>query len=294
MRKILCLLVLISFCLGLGKAWYWVRNGFSVSRIYGWTQELEGVWWGEEAEAAICQDFRYLGRGRQAFAFVSEDGNYVLKFPRGDIYKVPFWLRALPLEYRRQRQIARKAHRELEILQSFHLAMDELKEPTAMIAMNFSKNGFGESLDCFHEKKTVKIIDKIGRSVHIPLDRTYFILQKKKQLFRDVIHEAALKEGVVGVGKVIDALFAVIVQRTAKGILNRDGSFLRNYGFDEKGAYQTDVGSFYKVDNQPMKDVYFRSMELSVKPIRRWMEKTHPEWLEILDQKRALVENSCN
>jgi len=287
MRKIFCLLALIGFCLGVGKVWYWRTNGFSVSRLHGWTQTLEGVWWDEEAESVIAQDFHYLGRGRQAFAFVSEDGKYVIKFPRGDIFKIPFWLRALPFEQRRQRQIMRKTAREQCVLQSARLAMEELKDATALIAMNFSPNAQHEKL----QNKSVRIIDQAGRSLHIPLCTTYFILQRKKRLFQDVIEEAAAKEGLIGVEKVLDDLFANILERTRKGILNRDGSFLRNYGFDEKGAYQTDVGSFYKVENESMQAVYLRSMELSVRPIRRWMKKKHPKWVEILDRKRELVLN---
>lgn len=286
MRKIFCLALLIGSCAGLGKGWYWIRNGFSIARMQGWTQELVGSWWDQEADTAIAQKFYYLGRGRQAFAFVSEDGKYVLKFPRADIYKIPFWLRALPFEKKRERQISRKAIREAEILYSFQLAIDELQESTAIVALNCSKNRTSTS----EEGRRVTVVDKIGRSFELSLDHTYFILQKKKQLFRDAIVEAASKEGTAGVERVMDALFAVIVERTAKGILNRDGSFLRNYGFDEERAYQTDVGSFFKVPEQPMKSVYFHSMELSVKPIRRWMKQTHPEWLAMLDERRALVE----
>jgi len=295
MRKIFYLLILIGFCVGVGKVWYWRTNGFSVARLHGWTQTLEGVWWDEEAESIIAQDFHYLGRGRQAFAFVSNDGQYVIKFPRGDICKLPFWLRALPLEKRRQRQISRKAAREQCVLQSARLAMEELKDATALIAMNFSPQTTHEKLPNKKIPNTcVRIIDKAGRSFQIPLATTYFILQRKKQLFRDVIEEAAARDGLVGVEKVLDDLFANILERTKKGILNRDGSFLRNYGFDEKGAYQTDVGSFYKVENEPMQAVYLRSMALSVKPIRRWMKKKHPEWVEILDQKQECFLNNEN
>ena len=97
MRKILFLLILIGFCLAAGKVWYWCTNGFSVSRLHGWTQSSgKGFGGTKKAESIIAQDFHYLGRGRQAFAFVSDDGQYVIKFPRGDICKLPFWLRALP------------------------------------------------------------------------------------------------------------------------------------------------------------------------------------------------------
>ena len=286
MRKIFCLLILIGFCAAVGKVWYYRTNGFNVCRLHGWTQSLKGDWWDEEADSVITQDFHYLGRGRQAFAFVSEDGQYVIKFPRGDICKLPFWLRALPLKQRRERQIRRKAVHERWVLESARLAMEELKDETALIAMNFSQAYEGKL-----PNKSVRIIDQAGRSFRIPLRTTYFILQRKKQLFRDVIEEAAAREGLIGVEKVLDDLFANILERTKKGILNRDGSFLRNYGFDENGAYQTDVGSFFKVDNEPKEAVYLRYIALGVKPIRRWMKENHPEWLEILAQKQECFLN---
>jgi hypothetical protein len=165
--------------------------------------------------------------------------------------------------------------------------MEELKESTAMMAMNLSPHG-----PPFLKTKTVRIIDKAGRSYRMDLRSSYFILQGKKELFRDVIQEAALKDGIAGVEKVLDALFAVIIERTKKGVLNRDGSFLRNYGYDEKRAYQTDVGSFYQVAIGSTNDLYHRSMESSVKPIRLWMQAKHPEWLELLDLKQKQYSES--
>jgi hypothetical protein len=282
MRKICYLLLLIGLCLTVGKIWYWRTDGFNISRLQGRTQELQGVWWDDEAEAAILQDFHYVARGRQAFVFASVDGLYVIKFPRGDTCKLPFWLRSLPLESRRKRQITRKAYRENFVLQSARLAMEELKESTAMIAMNLSLQG-----PAFLKAKTIRIIDKVGRSYQIPLGSAYFFLQRKKKLFSEVIQEAELKEGMEGVKKVMDALFAVIVERTEKGILNRDKAFLQNYGFDEKRGYQTDVGDFFQAGPGFTKDSYFQSIESSVKPIRCWMQEKHPEWLDLLVQKSS-------
>ncbi len=282
MRKICCLLLLIGLCLTVGKIWYWRTDGFNISRLQGWTQEVQGTWWNEEAQKAIDQDFYYLGRGRQAFAFASEDGRYVLKFPRGDICKLPLWLRTLPLKSKRDYRTIRKAKREVALLESVRLAIDELKESTAMIAMNMSQH---ESPSL--KTQSVRIIDKAGRSFKIPLGNTYFILQHKKELLSDFVQDIALKEGTMGIEKMLDDLFALILERTQKRILNWDGKFLRNYGYDEKRAYQTDVGSFYKEEVGTIQDLYSEVIELNIKPIRHWMEKKHPEWLELLNKKQA-------
>ena len=70
--------------------------------------------------------------------------------------------------------------------------MEELKDATALIAMNFSPNNTNEKLP----NKSVRIIDKARADLfQIPLRTTYFYPPtQKKQLFRDVIEEAASRE----------------------------------------------------------------------------------------------------
>src|SRR3989304_2311781 len=45
----------------------------------------------------LSQKFTYLASGGQCFAFVSEDGNYILKFFKHHRRTLPAWFQALPL-----------------------------------------------------------------------------------------------------------------------------------------------------------------------------------------------------
>lgn len=284
MRKIFTLIGLIIFCLALGKAWYWVRDGFAIIRLDRWNQTVPGTWWEAEADKAIQQKFYYFSRGRQCFAFISEDEKYVLKLPRTDHFHLPLWLRAVSLkslsEYRAH-FLADIKHRESFLLESFLICFDELKDLTAVIGMNLSHQGT--------VGKSITIIDQIGRSYELPLKNTYFILQHKRKLFRDVFKEAVLKEGTIGVEKIVDSLLELLVERAKKGIFNKDGSFMRNFGYDGQKAYQIDVGSFYRKKNLTPEEAYSKSIASNIEPLREWIEKENPEWLKMLDRKLDMI-----
>ena len=284
MKRFFCLTALIAFCIGVGKAWYWSKDGFSLSRLEGWNQSIPGTWWDKEADAAFQQPFYYLSRGRQSFAFLSADGNYVVKLPRADRFRLPLWPRVFSWkildEYRsflREDQDRREAF----LLESFRICFDELKDLTAVIGMNLSTNG--------PKGNTLTIVDRLGRHYRLSLAETYFILQHRKQIFRDVFREAVAKEGEKGAEKVIDTLLALVIERAKKGVLNKDGSFLRNFAYDTERAYQIDVGSFYHIETFTPEEAYLKSIEWSLGPVREWIEKENPDWLTMLDRKLAVI-----
>jgi hypothetical protein len=84
--------------------------------------------------------------------------------------------------------------------------------------------------------------------------------------------------------QLLDALLDAIVERAQRGILNRDRSFLRNYGFDGQKAYQIDVGSFFHKPEMALEAVYEKSIRDSTDPVREWLAKTDPEMLPYFDK----------
>jgi len=271
--------MLILFCAGVGKCWYWIKEGFTIARVQGWEGKMGDLYWNKMADEIVKQEFHSIGRGRQCYAFESEDGKYVIKIPRRDRYNLPFWLRALDLKaldsYREHRRVARfNCGRGL--IESFHIAFADLKEETGIIAMWVPKMDVRE----------LHIRDKLGRSYHLPFGKVGFILQHKKRLFRDVFAEAH-KKGTVD--QVFKGLMDLVEKRARKGILNKDGSFLRNFGFDENGAYQIDVGSFYKEAQLSDRDAYDKSIRNTMAPIREWAERINPDYLRMIDEKIVAI-----
>jgi hypothetical protein len=283
MRKLTCLFGIIFFCATVGKTWHWAKDGFSIVRTKVWENGLSETL-GEEAVRALEQPFHYLARGHQCYAFESEDGQFVIKLPRTDRYRLPFWLRSINLPILanyREKIRTDLSRRETFILESFRIAYEELRGQTALLAMHLQ---ISENLG-----KTVVIFDRLGRSYQLPLHQTAFILQRKKAILMNVFQEALQCGERATAEQMLDAFLEVIAERAKHGILNKDPSFLKNFGFGDAVAFQIDIGSFYRKEGIVGQDAYEKSIRETTGPVRDWLAKQDPEMLKILDQKLTLL-----
>ncbi|MGB7978476.1 MAG: hypothetical protein WCF19_04865 [Chlamydiales bacterium] len=267
MKKFSILLLLALLSALSGELLYYLKDGFSARRVQSLPYPVaEG--WDTDAGGALEQPFRYIGRGRQCFAFSSADRKYVLKLPRTDIYKTPFWVRSLPLPSYRARLEADHLERETFILNSFQLSASELKRQTALIALHLGQSA--------PSGKELTLIDALGCTHRFPLHKTPFILQLKQPILMQSFQTALAKGDQKEAERILDALLAVIVERASQGILNRDRSFLRNYGYDGQTAYQIDVGSFFRKPDLTPSDAYEKSIRDSTDPILEWLAQNAP------------------
>ncbi len=269
LRKIAVFVCLILACCGIGKGIHWAKKGFSVRRIAAPVQTKLEIW-DSAADLALEQPFRYLGRGRQCFAFASLDGKYVLKLPRTDIYQLPFWMRVLPIpKQKRESFHSVRSERENFVIASMKIAYEDLREDTGVVAIHF-----GRSVDL---GKSLRLIDALGAPLHLPAHTTTFVLQMKQPILMQAFLEA-LHDGDISLGqKILDAFIDLVVERGSKGIWNKDESFLRNYGFDGNKAYQIDIGSFYRKADGPA------SIRDTMHPVRTWLSKIDPDMLSYFD-----------
>lgn len=267
-------LFLILLSIGAGKGLYILKDGFSPRRIQSLEYAAEENW-GEEAAAALKKTYHYIGRGRQCFAFASDDEKYVLKFPRTDIYKTPFWARVLPVKSYREN--LEKSHREREafLLNSFKISFEELKNQTALLAVHIGKSRSNGLM--------LHLVDAAGCKHHLPLSTTSFVLQYKRPILMKAFSDALEKKDQKEAQKILDALLTVIAERARKGILNRDRSFLRNYGFDGENAYQIDIGSFFRSPLLEKDTAFQKSVRDSIDPVQEWLSLHSPEMLEYLN-----------
>lgn len=279
MKKVAILISLLIFCCGIGKGIHWARKGFSLRRITAPTQMKLEIW-DPAMDEVINQPFCYLGRGRQCFAFESFDGKYVLKFPRTDIYQIPFWMRTFPwplFSKKYEKSQAVRSKREAFVLNSMKIAYDELRDETGVVGIHFGQSE--------NKNKKITIVDPLGFSYRVPLHRSNFVLQLKRPILMKVFLEA-LSSGDREKGKMIlEAFIDLVVSRGKKGIWNKDESFLRNYGFDGQKGVQIDIGSFYHRENGAI------SIRNTMHPVQTWLEKTDLEMLKyfnsILEEKIA-------
>lgn len=274
MKKGLLILTLILFCCLIGEEIHRIKGGFSPRRIQSLDVQLnEG--WNEEAKRAIQQPFHFIGRGRQCFAFESQDGKYVLKIPRTDIYKTPFWARVLPVHSYRTKLEAKHRAKQQFILESFRISFYELKNQTGLLAIHLGQAPISE--------KKITLIDASGWRHHVQLVKLPFLLQYKKPILMDSFLKALGKGDRKEAGKILDALLTTITERASKGILNLDRRFIDNYGYDGEIAFQIDVGSFFKKPDLNPSEAYEKSLRDSIDPVKEWLGKLDPEMLNHLE-----------
>jgi len=226
------------------------------------------------------QKFTYLNSGGQSFAFLSEDGQYVLKFFKLYRRRLPDGLMYLPLpsflDKIRDKKVAVKQAKLKRDFDSYMLAYHELREQSALLFLHLNKTNF------LHQKVT--IIDKIGIEHQIALDETEFLLQKRVTLVYEAINDLMAKGELEVAKKRIDSLLKLILIRYKKGIYDDDAVVSKNYGFDGENPILLDIGRFQKKPEYTSFEVYIRDLEVITARFRLWLEQSHPSLAPYLDE----------
>lgn len=197
----------------------------------------------EEVDAALSQKYHYLASGNQAFAFLSEDGTYVLKFFRHSLYKLPLSSRFIPEKWNSKIAAKRekKWDKQLRDFSSYLIAFDELKNETGALLVHLNKT---ENI-----QKKVRVVDKLNIEHLLDIDEFDFVLQKKGELVFPTL------EGLIGNGELskaklaLSSLAQLLVAPYLQGIGDSEPDLDKNYGFIGSKAIEFDIGRFYRTNN---------------------------------------------
>lgn len=187
------------------------------------------------------QHFRYLKKGSQAYAFISEDGRYILKLFKLHHMQPADWLQQIPapgiLERYRDNLVRRRRYRIELTLTSYKLAAETLLQECGLV--------YAQVLPSADFSLPVTIIDAIGRRYSIDLSQHGFAIQKRAELVIPSF-ERWITEGDIQHAKcAIDSLVALIAARSVKGVQDSDPDLHKNAGLIGDTAVLIDIGSFY-------------------------------------------------
>lgn len=196
----------------------------------------------QELDRIFNQRFTYLGKGAQAYAFVSEDGKYVLKFFKFKHLRPNFLLLSVPsigpLADWKRAKIQRKEDKLNSVFGAYRLAWGVHRKEAGLIFIHLNRT---DDL-----KKKVEVEDKIGLNWAINLDDVTFVLQRKAETSRKVIY-TLLKEGKIDEAKAkIHKIFDLYVSEYNKGIYDHDHGVMHNTGFVGEEPIHLDVGKLYE------------------------------------------------
>ena len=174
-----------------------------------------------EALALLHQPFSYLDSGKQSFAFVSDDGHYVLKF--FDRSRLRQW-----------NDSARARARMAQAVQGYVTADHYDRDHVGLLY--FHRIARNDALP------TIQVKDRFGWTHQIDLNAVPFVLQKKATPTRLVIaayldrgeHEAAQRA--------FEALMAMYADEHARGVYDADRNLMHNTGFVGNLPIRIDAG----------------------------------------------------
>lgn len=254
-----------------------------------------------EQEQAVLrtlnQPFTFLGAGSEAFAFLSADEQYVLKFFKLDAVRPVYVLRGLfaedhsskagtlsslytqcenlpwRLDAITKRVLGMREYRIGRTFYSLKRAYDNLREETGLMYLHLNPTS--------HIHQKLILYDPNGIAHQIDADTSRFYVQKRAiplekhflALKKNQEHERAKKS--------IASLCRLIVDRCRKGFADRD-PYNKNFGFIDDRAIEIDTGSF--IPDSQMKEpfLYKRELLFVTLELRKWAKYHYPELLDIM------------
>ncbi len=259
---------------------YWRTDGFDLLKIApaeaGSVQEPPSA-----CEGVLSQEFVYLGKGRQCFAFESSDGKYVLKFFNRTRFEYPKCLLKVPLPAFGQKilksKMAKKQLRKKFFFESFKLAFAEFKEDTGLLYVHLNKTS--------HLLYQIRLKTKNGIWHTIDLDQTAFVLQKKAEPILERLSSIRRELGTPGLQRALKAVLQVIHKRCLHQIADDDLDLAINFGFIEERPVIFDAGRFFKNPDLQNAAGIQREMLKSTKYFRRYLAIEDPELAQFFDRE---------
>lgn len=261
-------------------------DGFALSKIRS-TLEYNPAWEvpplevGERAEVkrVFEQKFTYLAKGAQCHVFVSDDGEWVLKFFRYNHLTPSVWLTHLPsfCDPWRAKRVEKKWSKLSKDFSSYQIAYTELKEQTGIFFLHLNKT---KDL-----KQRVTIVDRLHIEHVLEMDEMEFILQRRAALVYPSIEQWMAKGNVGAAKEALSDLVGVLNLRFEKGLFDKDPDLNTNFGFIGARAVQIDVGRFKREwrpeDTTGKKNDIYRITD----NLKQFLDQRYPQLSEHLQKE---------
>lgn len=274
-RTLSILLLLLSFW-GAARFSHHQTKGFRIAKIERSHSPFPDRAPGSldpEMQELFSRPFTYLGRGFESFAFLSEDGQFVLKLFNNRCQTRLFWLSQLPARGPWKswhiQQIEKTTAKLQKAFTSFDIAYTFLREETGLLHLAPS----GSPL-------SVTLIDPIGISHRVNLQKTAFAIQKKVEQVYPFLSRC--DDEALG-GACIQKLVSLLRKKMELGISDSDPLIRTNFGFQEGKAIQIDIGPLFFDPGLKEKETQNRELAKITLSLRHYLENHDPRFLPYLE-----------
>jgi hypothetical protein len=227
----------------------------------------------ERIASILSQQFTYLGKGVQSYAFLSADGEFVLKLFRLEHCKlrqgqsVRDFLRK-KFE-KKVRLIEEPFSKATNIFKASKATFDHMQEETGLLLVHLNPRKSDWPL--------LKIKDYLGFTHIIDPATTRFVLQKKAVKMFPALSKA-LQEDREAFYRMIRSFSSLLQCFEKYGIGVEDSKMPSNFGFLGEKAVQIDFASNSgRPEDVPHQMAIFRNK------LRCWLQKKAPDALQFLE-----------
>lgn len=228
-----------------------------------------------EVDQILSQKYTFLARGSQAFAFLSEDGKYVLKLFKQHKWHPKHILGYIPLPFNPYyNDYLLRQKKQQGVLSSCKTALLHVREDTGVLFAHLNPTPLNIA--------TVPLVDKHGKSWTLDLSKSCFLLQKKADLFYPHVQDLMAQGDTHGAQEAITSTLKLLDRFIDLGVFENNAILRKNFGFIGNRAIQFDIGKF-KFDAGRVKDK--GEIRIVAKNFRRWVGKNYPDLLPHFDEK---------
>ena len=267
MKKILTIICALALLFGVERFCHLQTGGFNLSKIRS-SQEgpLHPLALEDGVKKILEQPYRFLDSGAQAFAFASDDGQYVLKFFRHHRTRHPlrpvYFLLPASIKARLLAVETKRMARLEKDFSSYRWAISNLKEETAIIAVE---------LEAKKGDLPLTLFDKIGVRHRVNGANFEFILQKRALPFYSTL-EKWIEDGDLDKAREgLSSLLDLLQKRIQLGRADKDPDLRTNFGFIGTKAVEFDAGRFR--EDAPRAN----EIALITRALCSWLEERAPE-----------------
>lgn len=230
----------------------------------------------ETLNQIFSQEFTYIGKGAQSYAFVSNDDQYVIKFFKFKHLKPSWFINSLPavwpLKQFKETQQYKKNRKLLSVFNGYRLSYELHRPETGLLYIHLNNS---DDLN-----KTVVVKDKIGMKRTIHLDEVNFVVQRKVETSRKVIFGDLARNDLNKAKAHIRSLLDLYRSEYAKGIYDHDHGVMHNTGFAGDQPIHLDVGKMYRDENIHKKEYALQDLTIVAKKIAARIQEEFPKFYE--------------
>ena len=212
------------------------------------------------------QPFHYLGKGARSWAFVSEDGKWVIKFFKNR-YLTPHFATLLPDWFPRKRWREQKKNKVslTRVFDGYALADKYDREGTALVEIHLNQTKtIRKKLACF---------DKNGNAHFVDLDKAHFVVQKRAETLPEILARLLQAGKQNEAVNTLKQVFSLYKNQWDQGLFDEGNGILRNNGFVDGKAVHYDVGKLILTQKAKDPEVQKEKIAIMQRKIDQWLEK---------------------